>query len=87
MHATGSTNPFRQSAFVNQATGQGWQANPANQGTLGGMSVQNVETVGVFPRPGQPQGQQQMGQMGQQQTGMGMGQMGQQQTGMGQGWS
>ncbi|KAK2749888.1 hypothetical protein FQN57_005305 [Myotisia sp. PD_48] len=45
---TGSTNPFRQSAFVNQTTGQGWQS---QQGTIGG--IQNIETVPVFPRPGQ----------------------------------
>lgn len=64
VHATGSTNPFRQSAFVNQATGQGWQAG-TQQGTLGGISVQQVDTVGVFPRPGQ-----------QQQQGAGMGQQG-----------
>ena len=31
-HATGSTNPFRQSAFVNQNTGVGWQ-NSGQQGT------------------------------------------------------
>jgi hypothetical protein len=43
---TGSTNPFRQSAFVNQQTGQGWQR--SDQGVFG-----NVETVPVFPRPGQ----------------------------------
>lgn len=43
---TGSTNPFRQSAFVNQQTGQGWQR--SDQGLFG-----NVETVPVFPRPGQ----------------------------------
>ena len=47
--ATGSTNPFRQSAFVNQATGQGWQSGP--QGTMGGL--ENLDTVSVFPRPGQ----------------------------------
>jgi hypothetical protein len=43
---TGSTNPFRQSAFVNQQTGQGWQR--SDQGVFG-----NVETVPIFPRPGQ----------------------------------
>ncbi|MCJ1438252.1 hypothetical protein MMC27_007640 [Xylographa pallens] len=47
---TGSTNPFRQSAFVNQQTGQGWQA---NQGTMGGL--EQMQTIPVFPRPGQPQ--------------------------------
>jgi hypothetical protein len=51
VHATGSTNPFRQSQFVNQQTGQGWQA--GGQGMLGGMSVDQVPTTSVFPRPGQ----------------------------------
>ena len=57
---TGSTNPFRQSAFVNQQTGQGWQA---SQGTMGGL--EQLDTIPVFPRPGQqitqpqPQPQQQ----------------------------
>ncbi|EGE06868.1 ENTH domain-containing protein [Trichophyton equinum CBS 127.97] len=46
---TGSTNPFRQSAFINQATGQGWQNIP--QGTMGGL--EKLETIPVFPRPGQ----------------------------------
>ncbi|KAL1304112.1 hypothetical protein AAFC00_000544 [Neodothiora populina] len=46
---TGSTNPFRQSAFVNQQTGQGWQN--AGQATLGGW--EQLETTPVFPRPGQ----------------------------------
>ncbi|EZF24376.1 hypothetical protein H112_03228 [Trichophyton rubrum D6] len=46
---TGSTNPFRQSAFINQATGQGWQNVP--QGTMGGL--EKLETIPVFPRPGQ----------------------------------
>jgi len=57
---TGSTNPFRQSAFVNQQTGQGWQNAP--QGTIGGL--ENLETMPVFPRPGQAQltGQQQQQQ-------------------------
>lgn len=55
---TGSTNPFRQSAFVNQQTGQGWQN--TTQGTMGGMGLDQLETVPVFPRPGQPaQGAQQ----------------------------
>jgi phosphatidylinositol-binding clathrin assembly protein len=48
---TGSTNPFRQSAFVNQQTGTGWQH--SGQGTFGGFDVNNVETMPVFPRPGQ----------------------------------
>ena len=53
---TGSTNPFRQSMFVNQQTGQGWQQSP--QGTMGGL--EQLDTVPVFPRPGQqPQTQQQ----------------------------
>ncbi len=52
---TGSTNPFRQAAFVNQQTGQGWQAGP--QATMGGL--EQLETVPVFPRPGQPAPQQQ----------------------------
>ena len=51
---TGSTNPFRQSMFVNQQTGQGWQA---SQGTMGGL--ENLPTIPVFPRPGQQQQQQQ----------------------------
>lgn len=46
---TGSTNPFRQSAFVNQQTGQGWQAS-GQQGTMGGY--EQLDTVPVFPRPG-----------------------------------
>ncbi|KAI5265592.1 ANTH-domain-containing protein [Aureobasidium subglaciale] len=47
--ATGSTNPFRQSMFVNQQTGQGWQNTP--QASMGGW--EQLETVPVFPRPGQ----------------------------------
>ncbi|KAM5456775.1 hypothetical protein MaudCBS49596_001016 [Microsporum audouinii] len=46
---TGSTNPFRQSVFINQSTGQGWQNVP--QGTMGGL--EKLETIPVFPRPGQ----------------------------------
>ncbi|OAT02380.1 ENTH domain-containing protein, variant [Blastomyces dermatitidis ER-3] len=46
---TGSTNPFRQSVFINQHTGQGWQM--GQQGTMGGL--ENLETRPVFPRPGQ----------------------------------
>jgi len=53
VNATGSTNPFRQSAFVNQQTGQGWQNN--GQGTLAGMGIDQVPTTNVFPRPGQQQ--------------------------------
>lgn len=48
---TGSTNPFRQSTFPKQQTGQGWQA---GQGSIGGL--EHLETVPVFPRPGQGQG-------------------------------
>jgi hypothetical protein len=54
VQATG-TNPFRQSMFVNQQTGQGWQNAP--QATMGGL--EQMETVSVFPRPGQPQPQPQ----------------------------
>lgn len=50
---TGSTNPFRQSMFMNQQTGQGWQA---SQGTMGGL--EQLPTIPVFPRPGQQQQQQ-----------------------------
>lgn len=46
---TGSTNPFRQSQFVNTATGQGWQT---NQQPIGG-GFDSLETVPVFPRPAQ----------------------------------
>ena len=49
---TGSTNPFRQSAFVNHPTGQAWQKSTA-QGTFSGFDLNNVPTVPVFPRPGQ----------------------------------
>ena len=49
-NVTGSTNPFRQSAFVDQQTGQGWQH--SNQGTFSGFNVNNVDTMPVFPRPG-----------------------------------
>lgn len=51
---TGSTNPFRQSMFMNQQTGQGWQH--TQQSTMGGM--ENIDTVPVFPRPGQQPTQQ-----------------------------
>ena len=50
---TGSTNPFRQSMFHNQQTGQGWQS---GQGTIGGL--EQMDTVPIFPRPGQSQQQQ-----------------------------
>jgi phosphatidylinositol-binding clathrin assembly protein len=46
VNPTGSTNPFRQSAFVNQQTGLGWQR--SDQLLFG-----DVQTVPVFPRPGQ----------------------------------
>lgn len=55
---TGSTNPFRQSMFINQQTGQGWQN--AGQGTMGGL--EGLDTIAVFPRPGQPSQGQQQGQ-------------------------
>ena len=45
---TGSTNPFRQSQFVNQQTGMGWQHNQQSAGLLG-----QLETIPVFPRPAQ----------------------------------
>lgn len=45
------TNPFRQSQFVNQSTGMGWQ-HSTNQGTFGGFDVNNVQTQPIFPRPG-----------------------------------
>jgi hypothetical protein len=48
---TGSTNPFRQSAFVNQQTGTGWQHSV--QGTFAGFDVNHVDTIPIFPRPGQ----------------------------------
>jgi hypothetical protein len=46
---TGSTNPFRQSQFINQQTGRGWQTS-GQTGTMGGM--EQMDTVPVFPRPG-----------------------------------
>ncbi|KAJ5834523.1 hypothetical protein N7447_000549 [Penicillium robsamsonii] len=46
---TGSTNPFRQSQFINQQTGQGWQ-NSGQSGTMGGL--EQLDTVPIFPRPG-----------------------------------
>ena len=46
---TGSTNPFRQSQFINQQTGQGWQ-NSGQAGTMGGL--EQLETMPIFPRPG-----------------------------------
>lgn len=49
-NVTGSTNPFRQSQFVNQQTRQGWQHSA--QGTFGGVDVNGVPTTSVFPRPG-----------------------------------
>lgn len=47
--ATGTTNPFRQSQFVNHNTGMGWQN---NQQPIGG-GLDNLQTVPVFPRPAQ----------------------------------
>jgi hypothetical protein len=52
---TGSTNPFRQSQFVNTNTGVGWHH---NQQPIGG-GLDAVETVPVFPRPAQQQAWQQ----------------------------
>ncbi|RAL62488.1 hypothetical protein DID88_005053 [Monilinia fructigena] len=52
---TGNTNPFRQSQFVNTATGMGWQN--AQQPIGGGLD--HLQTVPVFPRPGQQQPWQQ----------------------------
>lgn len=52
---TGSTNPFRQSQFVNTNTGVGWQH---NQQPIGG-GLDAVETVPIFPRPAQQQAWQQ----------------------------
>lgn len=49
-NSTGSTNPFRKSTFGQP--GQGWQV---GQGTMGGL--ENLETIPVFPRPGQQQTQ------------------------------
>ena len=46
---TGSTNPFRQGAFVNHQTGMGWQH---NQQPMGG-GLDQLETMPVFPRPAQ----------------------------------
>lgn len=43
------TNPFRQGAFVNHATGMGWQH---NQAPIGG-GLDQLGTQPVFPRPGQ----------------------------------
>lgn len=53
VNVTGSTNPFRQSQFVNQQTGQGWQH--SQQGTFGGFDINGVPTTSVFPRPGAQQ--------------------------------
>jgi hypothetical protein len=52
---TGSTNPFRQSQFVNTATGQGWQH---NQQAMGG-GLDTLGAIPVFPRPAQQQPWQQ----------------------------
>jgi phosphatidylinositol-binding clathrin assembly protein len=43
------TNPFRQGAFVDHQTGQGWQN---NQQPIGG-GLDQLPTVPVFPRPAQ----------------------------------
>jgi hypothetical protein len=69
-NVTGSTNPFRQSHFVNQSksfsvsviyarrtnasfvdTGLGWQSS-TTQGTIGGLSPDQIQTNSIFPRPG-----------------------------------
>jgi hypothetical protein len=47
--AKGGTNPFRQAAFVNHATGMGWQH---NQQPIGG-GLDQLDTVPIFPRPAQ----------------------------------
>ncbi|KAH8816517.1 ANTH domain-containing protein [Xylogone sp. PMI_703] len=52
---TANTNPFRQSQFVNTATGLGWQN---NQQLIGG-GLDQVETVPIFPRPAPQQPWQQ----------------------------
>lgn len=52
---TGSTNPFRQSQFVNTATGQGWQH---TQQPIGG-GLDSLGAIPVFPRPAQQQPWQQ----------------------------
>lgn len=52
---TGSTNPFRQSQFVNTATGQGWQH---HQQPMGG-GLDSLGSIPVFPRPAQQQPWQQ----------------------------
>ncbi|KAI1479354.1 ANTH-domain-containing protein [Daldinia eschscholtzii] len=44
---TGSTNPFRQGAFVNHQTGMGWQH---GQQPIGG-GLDQLEAMPVFPRP------------------------------------
>ncbi|CAN8100922.1 unnamed protein product [Discula destructiva] len=44
---TGTTNPFRQSQFVNHDTGMGWQH---QQQPMGG-GLDNLQTIPVFPRP------------------------------------
>ncbi|KAJ5172005.1 hypothetical protein N7492_004598 [Penicillium capsulatum] len=46
---TGSTNPFRQSQFINHQTGQGWHTS-GQHGTMGGL--EQLDTVPIFPRPG-----------------------------------
>ncbi|KAI7717784.1 ANTH-domain-containing protein [Hortaea werneckii] len=71
MQPTGSTNPFRQSTFVNQQTGMGWQ-NAGPQATIGGWG--DIGTVEVFPRPGGGGGGGTgMGTNGMGMSGMGMG--------------
>ncbi|RFU27115.1 hypothetical protein B7463_g9225, partial [Scytalidium lignicola] len=52
---TANTNPFRQSQFVNTATGLGWQN---NQQLIGG-GLDQIETAPIFPRPAPQQPWQQ----------------------------
>jgi hypothetical protein len=52
-HAPGGTNPFRQSVLTNTATGNAWQ----NGQQPAGSALNQMSTIPVFPRPGQPQPQ------------------------------
>ncbi|KAI2641115.1 ANTH-domain-containing protein [Xylaria nigripes] len=56
--ATGTTNPFRQGAFVNHQTGLGWQH---NQMPIGG-GLDQLSTQPIFPRPAQQTAWQQQQQ-------------------------
>ncbi|KAL2122825.1 hypothetical protein VTJ04DRAFT_3280 [Mycothermus thermophilus] len=76
---TGSTNPFRQAAFASamgtNATGGGggWLNNSngqqQQQTTMIGGGLDQLQTIPVFPRPGQVTGQQGQGQGQQGQMG------------------